>query len=395
MSRRNIATITCLAAALSFVLVVGCKKKQADNAGQGGMTPSADQGMKTPPVADMDPMDPAAMQPGMNTKPAAVNTGKGRVGAMPIPHDFLIISVYLKAARGSALFKKHEPKIKSMLAGAMAERKILADMLKKCKVDLLTGVDGVTVSHSTSSEDPEAGVVIAWGGFDTAKLMACIKPELKTVKIVFKDVTIGGKKGIEATLKGKTVTVLALGPASLAMIGKPVVAKAQAVLEGKLLSIEDTPNYKKGAELIKAKPATILSLLVPKIPPKYLAKIQFPIAKKVRALVAMVGVPAGGLEVHAGADFGEEKTAKSLARTLPALLGMVKAKFGAMGAKLLKNLKIKADGSWVRLAITVDKETFGTLQAMVMKKFGAMFTAKKMAPAPKPTVGKPTTKKGK
>ncbi len=386
MFRRNIATITCLAAALSFVLVAGCKKKQADNAGKGGMTPATD-GMKQGSVADMDPMDPAAMQPGMTARPVAPNAGKGRVGAMPIPHDFLIITAYLKAMRGSALYKKHEAKVKAMLAGAMAERKILADMLTKCKVDIITGVDGVTVGHSTTNRDPEAGMIIATGGFDSAKLMACIKPELKTVKIEFKDVTVGGKKGIEATMKGKSVTVLALGAATLAMIGKPVLAKAKAVLEGKLLSMEDTSNYKAGAKLIKAKPATIMSIIIPKIPAEYMAKVQFPIAKKIRSVVAMVGVPADGLEVHLGADFGEEKTAKTLARTLPALLGFVKAKLGAMGAKLLKNLKIKADGTWVRLAITADKETFAALEAMLMKKLGGLMgpggVAKKPAPEPK------------
>ncbi len=388
MSRRNLATITCLAAALSFVVVTGCKKKQADNAGKSGMAPAAD-GMKQAPVADMDPMNPAAMQSGMNAKAVAPKAGKGRVGAMPIPFDFNIVSFYLKAVRASGLYKAHEAKLKAMIASAMVKQKALADMVKKCKVDLLTGVDGVTIGNDSAGQSPEATIIIAFGGFDSSKLMACIKPELKTAKIVFKDVTIGGKKGVEATLNGKSMTVLILGPSTLAMIGKPVVAKAQAVLEGKLQSIEDTAHYKAGAKVIKTKPATILSLLVPKIPAAMMAKVQFPIAKKIRTVTAIIGVPADGLDVQLGADFGDDKTAKTLARTLPALLGFVKAKLGAMGAKLMKNLKISADGSWVRIALTADKETFASLQAMVMKKFGAMFANPKAAAPAKPATKKP------
>lgn len=389
MSRRNIATITCLAAALSLVLVVGCKKKQADSSSKGGMTAST-EGMKKPPVADMDPMDPAGMQSSMSTTGPAATPGKGRVGALPIPHDYMIITVYLKAVRASALYKKHESELKAMIGKAMAERKALSDVVKKCKVDILTGVDGVTVGHSTANRDPEATVIIAWGGFDTGKLMACLKPEMKKAKIEFKDVTVGGKKGVEVTMKGKTATVLALGPSSLAMLGKPVMAQAKAVLEGKLQSIEDTPIFKEGAKLVKAKPATILSVLVPRIPASLTAKVQFPIAKKIRTVTAMVGVPGDGLEVHVGADFGDEKTAKTLARTLPALLGFAKAKLGAIGAKLLQNLKVKADGTWVRLAVTVDKETFESLQSLALKTFSKALKSGDDAPKPKPA-----PKKGK
>lgn len=394
MFRRNIATITCLAAALSLMLVAGCKKKQADTSGKGGMTPST-EGMKKPPVADMDPMDPAGMQSGMATKPPDPQPGKGRVGALPIPYDFMIVTAYLKVVRNSALYKKHEPKLKAMIAKVMAKRQALADMLKKCKVDILKGVDGVTVGHTSASEDPEATVVLAWGGFDTDKLMACVKPEMTKAKVEFKDVTVGGKKGVEVTMMGKTATVLALGPSSLAMIGKPVMDKAKAVLEGKLQSIEDTPIFKEGAKLIKAKPATILSVLVPKVPAAFIAKVQFPIAKKVRTVVAMIGLPDDALDVHVGADFGDEKTAKTLARTLPALLGFAKAKLGAIGAKLLKNLKVKADGTWVRLAITADKATFETLQSMAMNMLSVsgVFKFDGDAGKPKPASKKPAPKK--
>lgn len=373
MSRRNTATIICLAAAFSLVLAAGCKKKQADGGNKGGMTGPV-KGMKAPPTADMDPMGPA-MAAGMNTARPALKPGKGRVGALPVPYDFMIITAYLKAVRASALYKKYEPKLKAMIAGAMAKRKQLAAMLTKCKVDILGGVDGVLIGHSTEDKNPESTVIVAWGGMDTGKLLACMKPELKTAKVEFKDVTIGGKKGIEVTMNGKVGVVLALSPKSVAMIGKPVLAKAQSVLEGKLQSIEDTALYKTGVQMIKAKPATILSVLVPRIPAALTAKVQFPIAKKIRTVAAMVGVPGDGLEVHVGADFGDEKTAKTLARTLPALLGFAKAKLGAIGAKLLKNLKVKADGTWVRLAITTDKATFEKLQGMAMGLLAKMFTA--------------------
>ena len=48
--------------------------------------------------------------------------------------------------------------------------------------------------------------------------------------------------------------------------------------------------------------------------------VQFPIAKKVRTIMAMVGVPEDGLDVRLAADFGDDKTASTLARTLPAYL---------------------------------------------------------------------------
>jgi hypothetical protein len=385
MSRRNIATIICLAAALSFALAAGCKKKQADSGTKGGMTAPIGKGMKAPPVSDMDPMDPA----GMTTKRIAPTPGKGRVGALLIPHDYNIITAYLKAVRSTALYKKHEAKLKAMIASAMAQRKALADMASKCKVDILTGVDGVTIGNDTASKDPEATVIVASGGFDTGKLMACIKPEMKKAKIELKDVTVGGKKGVEVTMDGKTVTVLVLGPASLALLGKPVVAKAKAVLEGKLLSIEDTPTFKEIAKLVKAKPATILSVFVPRIPASITDKVQFPIAKKVRTVIVMVGLPDDGLEVHLGADFGDEKTAKTLARTLPALLGFVKAKLGAIGAKLLQNLKVKADGTWVRVDLQADKATFATLQDMAM---GMLSKVMSMGGADNTPPAKPTPK---
>jgi len=395
MSRKNIAMIICLAASLSLVLMAGCKKKTADGGSKSGMTAS-DTGMKAPPTADMDPMDPDGMQPGMSAARPVAKPGKGRVGAMPIPYDFMIITAHLKAARKTALYKKYEPKIKAMFAGAMAKRKALADMLKTCKVDVLNGVDGVTVGHSTDNQDPEATVILAWGGFDTGKLMACMKPELKKAKIEFKDATIGGKEGVEVTMKGKSATVLALSPSSLVMLGKPVVALATAVLEGKLQSIEDTANYKEGAKMLAAKPATILSVLVPKIPASLMAKVQFPIAKKVRTVAAMIGVPDDGLEVHVGADFGDDKTATSLARTLPALLGFAKAKLGAIGAKLLENLKIKAEGTWVRLALTTDKATFEKLQGMVMGLLLKAMPGGDSDPKPTPpTKPVPAPKKGK
>jgi len=387
MFRRNIATITCLAAAFSFMLVAGCKKKQADSSSKSGMTPST-EGMKKPPVADMDPMDPSAMQQGMAARPGP-KPGKGRVGALPIPYDFMIVTAYLKAGRKSALYKKHEPKLKKLLAGAMAKQKALADMVKKCKVDIIKGVDGVTVGHSAVNQDPKATVIIAWGGFDTGKLMACMKPEMKKAKVEFKDVTLAGKKGIEVTMDGKSATILVLGPASLAMVGKPVLDKAKAVLEGKLQSIEDTALFKERAGQLKAKPATILSVLVPRIPAAFLAKVQFPIAKKVRTVVAMIGLPDDGLEVNVAADFGDEKTAKTLARTLPALLGFAKAKLGAIGAKLLQNLKVKAEGTWVRLALTADKATFETLQSMAMKMVSGMVKVKATDGKPAPAMAAP------
>lgn len=395
MSRRNIATITCLAAAFTLVLAAGCKKKKAPEGTKGDMAPA--MAMKAPPMADMDPMDPAMQA--MGTRPVAT-PGKGRVGAMPIPHDFMIVTAYLKAMRATALFKKYEPKLKAMVDAALAKRKELSAMLTKCKVDILKGVDGVTLGHSTENQDPEATVIIAWGGFDTAKLLACLKPEMKKAKLEFKDATVGGKKGIEVTMKGKSATVVALDDKTLAMFGKPVVAKAQLVLEGKLQSIEDTPHYKEGAKLLKAKPATVLSVLVPKIPASLTAKVQFPIAKKVRTVMAMVGVPNDGLDVRLAADFGDEKTAKTLARTLPALLGIAKAKLGAIGAKLLANLKVKAEGTWVRLALVTDKATFEKIQGMIMDLVGKAFASKdgdKGDAAPKPAMDapmKPAPKKG-
>ena len=133
-------------------------------------------------------------------------------------------------------------------------------------------------------------------------------------------------------------------------------------------------------------------IFVPKIPAALMAKVQFPIAKKVRTVAAMIGVPEDGLEVHVGADFGDEKTAKTLARTLPALLGFAKAKLGAIGAKLLKNLKVKAEGTWVRLALTTDKATFETLQGMAMKMVTRAFSADHSGAKPEPPPMKPATK---
>jgi hypothetical protein len=398
MSRRNIAKIVCLAALFSLVLGAGCKKKKAAGGDQGGMT--APQGMKVPPTADMDPVEPQGTM--TRARPAAV-PGKGRVGALPIPHDFMIITAHLKVLRGTALFKKHEPKMKAMLDSAMAKHQAIAAIAGKCKVDVLKGVDRVTIGHSTENQDREATVIIASGGFDTAKLMACMKTEMKKTKMAFKDVTVGGKQGLEIMIEANPYTVLALGPKSLVMLGKPVVALAQSVLEGKLQSIVDTALYKEVAKLAQGKPATILSLLIPN-PEPLTAKVQFPIAKKIRTVVAMIGVPGDGLEVNAGADFGDDKTAKSLARTLPALLGFAKAKLGALGAKLLQNLKISADGTWVRLALTADKETFEKLQDMAIKTLGKLFgrdagsdqdegAVKDPAPA-KPTMKPAPKKKG-
>ncbi len=386
MFRRNIATIICLSAVLSLSLMTGCKKKQPAKADKADpMAPA--KGMKAAPTADMDPM---GMSGGMNTPRPVVKPGKGRAGAMPIPYNYMVITAYLKAMRASAFYKKHEAALKKMLTGALAKRKVLSDMVAKCKVDLITGVDGVTLGHAMDNKDPEATAIIAWGGFDTAKLMACMKPEMTKQKIAFKEVTIGGKKGVELKVKDRQLTVLALSASSLAVLGKPVVAKGQAVLEGKLQSVEDTALYKKNAAKIKAKPATIISVIVPTVPASLTAKVQFPIAKKIRTVCAMIGVPADGLEANIGADFGDEKTAKTLARTLPALMGFFKAKPGAMGAKLLQNLKVKADGTWVRIALTADKATFEKLQGMAMGLVTKMFTIKEQPAPPAPKIEQPT-----
>ncbi len=388
MARRNITTIICLVAALGFASAAGCKKKKTDDAGKGSAPASMATSMGPAAMGSVGPMSgrPMAATPMRPARPAAT-AGKGRVGAMPIPHDFMIITAHLKAVRATALYKKYEAKLKAMISGAMAKHKQLADVMAKCKVDLLSSVDAVSLGHPVDKKDAESTVLLVRGGFDAAKLLGCITPEMKKANVQVSDVTVGGKKGVTMTLAGKQMTVLVLAPKAVALIGQPVLARARQVLEGKLQSVEDTAVFKDGVKAVKAKPATVLSLLVPRIPAALTARVQFPIAKKIRTVVAMIGLPGDGLEVNLAADFGDEKTASTLARTLPTLLGFAKAKLGAIGAKLLKHLKVKADGTWVRLSLHADKELFEKLQGMAMGLVGKMVSMHKGSAPAAPGMG--------
>ncbi|MFH2005125.1 MAG: hypothetical protein ABI333_00930 [bacterium] len=365
--RRNIATILCLTAVLGLVMVAGCKKKQGAKPGAGSSDMTGPEaGMKAPPKADMDPMDPAAgMQGTAVMRPVAAAPGKGRLGALPIPADQPIFSVFLKAARATPLYKKYEGKIKEMLTGALDKHKVLKSLVDKCKLNPLTNVDGVTLSHPLESEKPDDTIIIIWGSFDTGKLMSCMEPEMKAAKVEYKAATVAGKKGFAVKMKGEDSLVLALDAKTFAMVGGAYIAKATAVLEGKKQSVEDTALYKEGKSRMTAD--TVLAVLVPAVPAAITAKMPIPLLKGIKAAAAMISMPAGGFDLQAGVDLGDEGKAKQTAKALPMLLGIVKAKLGAVGAQLLQNLKVSSDKSWVKIALALDKATFEQVQGMVTK----------------------------
>ena len=372
MLRKNIVAILCCTAALTLTLGIGCKKKKAEPKS------SAPAGMTAAPVKSMDVPAPMGMTPKsamtvgtpavMGTTPA-VATKPGRVGAMPIPADMPIFHINIKAAKATALYKKYEPKLKAALTKAMAggKGKVFQGMIKQCKLDPMTVIDGVTFSKPLDSKKEDDMILLVTGTFDAPKLIECMKPVMTANKIVFKDRTVGTKKGYTITVDKENVLVLPLGNNGFGMFGGPMAERAIGVLSGKEQSIEDSALYKTVAATVNAK--TVMQILVPKIPAALTAKLPMPILKDIQAATVTLSLPGGGLDFQAGILIGDNAKAQKLARALPMLLNIVKAKLGAVGAQVTQNLKVTADAGWVRIALKLDQATFAKVQGLLTGMF--------------------------
>jgi hypothetical protein len=309
------------------------------------------------PVADPRPTTPQA----------------GRAGALPIPADYVYVKLNLKAARGTALYKQFEAQIKDAMTKAMAKdnKGIAKALIETCKLDPTTTIDEVVLAMALgkSTEKGDAIAVIS-GSFDGAKLMACVKPELEKAEVTFKDVTIGGKKGMQMKGKeGKENTVVELGGNTFALANGENQAKMAAVLEGKSPSIEDAPLYKQTLGLGNAD--TILTVIVPTIPESLTAAAPMPFLKEIKAANMLIGLPAGGIDLKAGLDMGENEKAEKLAKSIPLLIGVVKGKLpGGIGETVAEALKVKAEGGWVKVGLALDKAAFDKLLKVAQEMLG-------------------------
>lgn len=369
MLRKNLASILVVAAAVSFSLTAGCKKKQAASTKGGDDMSGGMPAMKVAMKAGDEMAADMRARPADSMAPRAAIV-PGRAGALPIPADFMFVHINLKAARGTALYKQFEPKIKELIEKSMAKEKMAKALLETCKLNPMSTVDDLMVGVSMAGGKDTAVIAVLKGSFDTAKVMACMKPEMAKNKIPPTDVTIAGKKGIKFKVKNEESTVIMLSANTFAMADDKMQSKLAAVLSGKLGSIEDSPMYKEYAP--QANKDTVLTMLVPTVPAAATASLPLPILKDIKSVAMMLGLPGGGLDLKVALNIGDKTKAEKLAKSLPLLVNLAKAKLPQVGATIAQNLKVNADNGWVKMALVLNKADFGKLVDTVKGMLGGV-----------------------
>ncbi len=378
MLRKNFAAILMVSAALGLTLGVGCKKKESDSDSKGGK--AIPKGGKKAPMEIMEPARERArpMRARAATPRARI---KARAGALPVPADYTFVHLNLKAARGTALYKQFEPRIKKMIADLQAEQPMMKTLFETCKVNPLTTVNDVMLGMSMGGAKKAAVIMVVKGDFDTAKAMACVKPAMKKAKIEPSDVTVQGKKGLKFTAKGKETTLLAFSEDTFVAATGDVQSKMTDVLEGKAPSVTDAPLYKEFAP--KATKDTVLSVIVPSIPASATSSMPLPVLKDIKSVAMMIGMPDGGLDIKVALNIGDPQKAAKLAKSLPMLVNLAKSKLPQVGNTIAQNLKVKSDKGWVRVALALNKDDFKKLLTSVKGMLGgALKGGRGSAPAP-------------
>jgi len=364
MLQKTVVRLFVVAMAAGMLVGAGCKKKAQKPSGTSAKSAMASD-MQAP-----SGMRRAAARPGARRATHARTAPRGpawKPGSLPVPADAALVRLNLKAARASALYKTFEPKIKAWMDKNAAKEEVLKAMVTKCGVNPLTSVDEVVVGVSLGSSAKGDIIFLVKGSFDTAKALACMAPMVKKDKV--KDMTIAGKKGaVYKDKKGEQFGVLPVDAHTVLFAGGKMLAKLGDLLGGKAPSITGTTLFKQYGSKVSAD--TLVAVLVPNLPASVTGKMPLPVLKGLKSLAVMLSLPAGGLDIKAVLDLGDKDKADKLAKALPMLIGVAKAKLGALGNTIVQNFKSKADGTSVKLSLVLSKADFEKVVGMAKGMLG-------------------------
>lgn len=363
MLQKTVVRFLVVTAALGLLAGAGCKKKKAEKPAESKTAAAMAAGMQADAMgaAHKASMRPASMGAGPMDARRVAPAAAWKPGLLPFPADAVLVRLNLKAARASSLYKAFQAKIKAFLDKETAKDEILKAMFTKCGMNPMTDVNEVIIGASLAGTAKGNMIAVVKGTFDTAKAFACMAPIVKKNKV--KDVTVAGKKGaIYKTKKGEQVTYLPLDAHTLLVAGAAAQARLGDLLSGKAPSITGTPLFKQYGPKVGAN--TLIAVLLPTLPASLTAKMPLPVLKGIKSVALMLALPAGGFDLKGALDVGDNAKAGKLAKAIPMFIGMAKAKLGAVGNTIVQNFKSKADGTWVKLSLTLNKADFAKVMGM-------------------------------